>query len=213
MIQGAVGLAISDKPVVFIDPTRCVGCRSCEIACAVEHSQSKSLFIAIKEYPRPRARIRVVYLWDLGLPSPLNCRHCEQAPCIEVCPTRALERDQDDAVVLNPLKCIGCLTCGVACPFGVPELDVFNKIMVKCDLCPDRRAGGLPPACVEACPTGALMYGTVGEVMRRRKELVMRKVYESRKEGVKSYMVFSSESRTPLHILAEKTRTSRWFEW
>lgn len=205
-------MAEVDKPIVFIDPTRCVGCRSCELACATAHSQSQDLFTAIKEYPRPKPRIHVVYIWDLGLPSPLNCRHCEQAPCIEVCPTRALERDQDGAVILNPLKCIGCLTCGVACPFGVPELDIYNKIMIKCDLCIDRRREGKIPACVEACPTGALMYGTVSEIMLKRKEEVMYKVYQSRKEATESYMIFSSVPESPLHILAKKTRTSSWFK-
>ncbi len=210
--KGVVVLALTDKPIVFIDPTRCVGCRSCEIACAIEHSQSKNLFQAIKEVPRPRARIKVVYIWDLGLPSPLNCRHCEQAPCVEVCPTRALERDEHGAVILNPLKCIGCLTCAIACPFGIPELDRYNKIMVKCDLCRDRRLEGRLPACVEACPTGALMYGSVSEIMSKRKEAVLEKVYESRKEGAESYVLFSPYSKTPLHILAEKTRSSSWFK-
>ncbi len=200
-----------DKPIVFIDPTRCVGCRSCEIACMVEHSQSKDLFKAIMEYPRPRPRIRVIYIWDLGLPSPLNCRHCEQAPCIEVCPTRALYRDEDGAVMLSPMKCIGCLTCAVACPFGVPELDRYNKIMVKCDLCPDRRRTGRPPACVEACPTGALSYGTVEEVMRRRKTETMRRIHEARKEAVEAYILSSTyPESTPLYMLARKTRSSTW---
>ncbi len=200
------------KKIVFIDPTRCVGCRSCEIACAVEHSMSKDLFTAIKEYPKPLKRIRVVYLWDLGLPSPLNCRHCEQAPCVEVCPTRALYRDKDGAVMLDPLKCIGCLTCAVACPFGIPELDIFNKIMYKCDLCPDRRAKGLPPACVEACPTGALMYGTVEEVMKKRKEAVIRSIYESRKESVHTYIAPSPLFVSPIYTLSRKTRSTSWFE-
>ena len=210
MIEGCCLLAIADKPVVFIDPTRCVGCRSCEIACAIGHSQSKELFKAIKETPRPKPRIHVVYISELGLPSPLNCRHCMQAPCIEVCPTRALYRDEDGAVMLDPLKCIGCLTCGVACPFGIPELDIYNKIMVKCDLCPSRRAEGRPPMCVEACPTGALMYGTVHEVMMKRKESVLRTVFESRKEGVESYMIFGSTVENPVHVLGKKTRSSSW---
>lgn len=201
-----------DKPIVFIDPTRCVGCRSCELACAVVHSQSKELFTAIKEYPKPKTRIRVVYLWDLGLPSPLNCRHCEQAPCIQVCPTRALERDADGAVILDPLKCIGCLTCAVACPFGIPEIDMYNKIMVKCDLCPDHRMAGRPPACVEACPTGALMFGTVTEVMKKRKEAVLKGVFEARKESVHTYIMPSPLEETPFYILSRKTRSTSWFE-
>jgi len=204
-------LALTDKQIVFIDPTRCVGCRSCEIACAVEHSQSRSVFSAIKEIPKPRPRIRVVYIWDLGLPAPLNCRHCEQAPCIEVCPTRALRRDRDNAVVLDPIKCIGCLMCAAACPFGVPELDLYNKIMVKCDLCPDRRSANKPPACVEACPTGALIYGTVAEIMAKRKASIMDEVFRSRKEGAELYIQFTEEPEDPVHSLLKRTRSSSWF--
>jgi len=90
---------------------------------------------------------------------PLLCRHCERAPCIEVCPTKALYRDGDGAVVADSFRCIGCMMCGLVCPFGIPELDTANKAMAKCDLCADRRARGLPPACVAACPTDAIVYG------------------------------------------------------
>ena len=205
---------IPDKPVVLIDPSRCVGCRSCEIACAVEHSQSKDIYVAVKEYPPPKPRIRVTFIWRVGLPAPLNCRHCEQAPCVEVCPTRALYRDEDGAVLLNTMKCIGCLMCGVACPFGVPELDRYNKIMSKCDLCESRRKEGKVPACVEACPTGALRYGKVSEVMMERREEFFGKYFEARKEGVESFIlpVLVKEGETPLQAVARKSRKASWFE-
>ena len=206
--------SIAEKPIVFIDPSRCMGCRSCEVACAIEHSQSRELFRAIKEVPRPIPRIKVVYIWSVGMPSPLNCRHCEQAPCIDVCPTRALYKDENGATMLNPLKCIGCLSCAIACPFGVPELDLVNKIMVKCDLCPDRRSRGEVPACVEACPSGALRYGTVSEIMKEMKKEFLSKYFETRREAVETFIYPLPPTRPemPLHVLTRKTRSTLWFE-
>jgi len=191
-----------------------MGCRSCEIACAVEHSQSKELFRSLREIPKPIHRIRVLYVWSAGTPSPLSCRHCEQAPCIDVCPTRALYKDEDGATMLNPLKCIGCLSCAIACPFGIPELDYVNKIMVKCDLCPDRRKERRVPACVEACPTGALKYGTVSEIMKEMKEEFLRKYFETRRESIETfiYPLPPTKPEMPLHDLIRKTRSTLWFE-
>ncbi|WP_367270841.1 4Fe-4S dicluster domain-containing protein [Thermococcus sp.] len=105
----------------------------------------------------------------------MNCRHCDGAPCVEVCPTGALYHDEDGAVMITPEKCIGCKMCAIVCPFGIPEFEVLNGVMFKCDLCPDRRAEGKLPACVEACKTGALQFGTIDEVVSKvRKETAER---------------------------------------
>ncbi|NJE07092.1 ferredoxin [Thermococcus sp. M39] len=137
---------------IFIDFRRCIACKACEVACEMEHGE---------------ARIRVFEFPDLTSVA-FNCRHCEKAPCMEVCPVNALSKDEDGAVILDPLKCIGCLMCGLACPFGVPKVDEYNKIMDKCDLCAHRRAEGKLPACVSACPTEALKYGDINDVLWAR---------------------------------------------
>jgi len=87
---------------------------------------------------------------------------------MNVCPTKALYRSPEGFVLLNPLKCIGCMMCAVVCPFGIPDLDKANKIMVKCDFCIDRVRKGLPPACVEACPTGALRFGRLEDFLEEK---------------------------------------------
>jgi carbon-monoxide dehydrogenase iron sulfur subunit len=161
--------------LVYVDPSKCVGCRSCEIACAVEHSLSKNLFLSITEKPLPRKRIRVISVDNFTVP--MRCMHCEDAPCIAVCPTGAMEKTAEGFVVVNSPKCIGCRMCMMACPFGHPIYDSLSKILIKCDHCPDRMKEGLPPACVEACPTGALRYGKVEEILgetavKKAKELV-----------------------------------------
>ena len=128
------------------------------------------------------ARIRVFEFPDL-MSVPFNCRHCEKAPCLEVCPTGALYRDEDNAVAFDPLKCIGCLMCAVACPFGVPKLDEYNKIVDKCDLCAERRAEGKLPACVSACPTDALKYGDINEILWEREGKVVFDLKEAKERG------------------------------
>jgi carbon-monoxide dehydrogenase iron sulfur subunit len=138
---------------IFVRLDRCQGCHSCEIACAVEHSSGKSLFSAISERPRPRKRLYVEYVLEKGLP--ILCRHCEDAPCVQICHTGALSQDPITSVVTHdPERCVGCWMCTMVCPFGVIGRQKEKRIALKCDLCPDRET----PACVEACPARALVY-------------------------------------------------------
>lgn len=89
----------------------------------------------------------------------LGCMHCEDAPCLMACPTGALRRDAATAAVLtDPALCIGCHSCLVACPFGVPRFGPSGK-MEKCTMCAERVEVGLEPACVRVCPTRALSFG------------------------------------------------------
>lgn len=137
---------------IFVNYERCQGCRSCQLACAVAHSRSQSLFAAITESPPPRYRLYVEQ--GLGLKVPLTCRHCDPAPCMEACIAGALYRDERGAVRRREGACVGCWTCLMVCPYGVVGREKERKVAVKCDLCPDREI----PACVAACPTQALVY-------------------------------------------------------
>lgn len=161
--------------VVYIDPRRCMGCRSCEIACAVEHSTTKTVLTAPYERPKPIPRIRVVPAASLFVP--MRCQHCRDPPCMAVCPTRAIYKSDEGFVLVNPLRCIGCGMCILACPFGHPRFSE-EHYMVKCDFCIDRVRRGELPACVEACPTGALIFGKLEDVLkivsRERAELFAR---------------------------------------
>lgn len=145
---------------IYININRCIYCRACEVACEVFNGVSR---INVLEYQESVA-------------IPMNCRHCEKAPCMEICPTKALQKDEDGAVVLNPLKCIGCMMCAIVCPFGIPEVSESYKIMIKCDMCAERRSRNLLPACVSACPTDALVYGDLSDIMRSKREGIIEKV-------------------------------------
>lgn len=158
---------------IVADAARCVACRTCELACALAHAGTEDLVEAIF---RLRSRPRI-YIEPAGqLAVPLQCRHCDDAPCVRVCPSGALSRpDQSGPVLVSQQKCIGCAFCVEACPFGVITLAEttvgpeggLRKAVIKCDLCQSRQAQGLLPACVASCPVGALAFEEVEQQAAR----------------------------------------------
>jgi carbon-monoxide dehydrogenase iron sulfur subunit len=157
---------------VFVNPERCIGCRQCEFACAVAHSQSHDPAAAPFETPRPHSRIHVDAGTAYNTSFPNKCRHCDPAPCVEVCPTDAMHRDSDHGVVLaDGHKCIACAMCAMVCPFDVITFHTAANgapprvVATKCDGCVDRvRAAGIP-ACVDACKVDALVFGELNELI------------------------------------------------
>jgi len=169
-------MAMKENKEIFVRLERCMGCRSCEMACAVEHSRSKSLYAAASERPVP---VRLLFVERAeGRNVPMICRHCEDAPCVAVCRTGALVQDPLTGVVERiEENCIGCWMCAMICPYGVVGRRTEVRMAVKCDRCKDRDL----PACVQACPTGALVYATQREFMEMmRKEAASRIAREAR---------------------------------
>ena len=169
---------------VIVHPERCVGCLQCRLACAVEHSRTKELAGAIREQVVPRARLRI-YPGRQHLAFPNKCRHCEPAPCQQVCIAGAIRRTARSTVDIDPERCINCAMCAMACPFGVltyaplflaPEK---GAVALKCDQCPDREAVGRVPACVEACKVGALTYGEWQETQEEKGRALAQAVFAS----------------------------------
>lgn len=153
---------------LFVRPELCTGCRTCELACAVAHSASQSLLGAISESPPPHTRLYVeatfISPFEI-LKLPMTCRHCDPAPCIAACIPQAMHRGPRSEVtnVGGKHACIACGMCIMTCPFGMigraavpdPLSPAGQRVVaVKCDLCPDRPV----PACVTACPTGAIVF-------------------------------------------------------
>jgi carbon-monoxide dehydrogenase iron sulfur subunit len=154
---------------IVADPVKCLACRGCELACAVAHAGTADLVEAV--FVRG-AKPRIYVESAAGLAVPLQCRHCEDAPCVRVCPSGALVRqDNQSPVLVVQSRCIGCGFCVEACPFGVirlarcaePGVADGRTAVIKCDLCSGRAAEGLLPACVSACPVGALALAEVDE--------------------------------------------------
>ena len=165
-------------PRIRAIPEVCIGCGLCRVWCKVEHSESKDLYQAISETPRPRARVKVEQ--GAGFTVPLQCRQCEDAPCLEICPTKALSRpDAGSPVVVDQALCIGCKNCILACPFGVIRMDDGGRGIIKCDQCFQRVGEGKSPACVEACPTHALQFKQAEEVLAEKKEAYLLQIERS----------------------------------
>ncbi|MCX7715814.1 MAG: 4Fe-4S dicluster domain-containing protein, partial [Endomicrobia bacterium] len=128
---------------LIVDAKKCSGCRYCELVC---------VFNKEKTIQPSLSRITVFYNWDEGISVPVVCYHCDDAPCIKICPVGALSRDSVDAVVVDYEKCIGCRMCTIACPFGAIVYSAEKNKILKCDLCSGT------PLCVNFCPTKALEY-------------------------------------------------------
>lgn len=155
---------------VFVDPQRCIGCLQCEFACAVEHSHTRDPVAALGEVPVPRKRVHVQAGPKPNTAFPNKCRHCDPAPCMQVCPTGAIYRDAEhDAVLIDTGKCIACAMCAMVCPFDVITYHALTNgaaprtVAVKCDACITRQLEGRIPACVEVCKVGALQFGEIND--------------------------------------------------
>jgi carbon-monoxide dehydrogenase iron sulfur subunit len=128
---------------LHISPARCIGCKTCELACAFAHMEKGKI---------GRSRINV-YPIRAELNSPVVCLQCEEAACVASCKFGAIERNAETgAIIFDYEKCVGCSSCLGACPFGNIALDPHKKRLVKCDLC------GGEPMCAQFCPTQTLEY-------------------------------------------------------
>lgn len=139
---------------LLVDDSKCMACHSCEIACAIAHSTSRTLYGALSEQTSPLSGVHV----EIGGRSrgfPLGCRHCQDAQCVKACVTKALHLNPDGAMVCDKNRCIGCHMCFIACPFGALEENSSTYTVSKCDLCTET---GQKPACVSACMTQALVF-------------------------------------------------------
>jgi len=147
---------------VLVDIEKCLGCHTCELACAAAHSSAGSFLGAVLAGERPPISITV--LGDGGLRFSLQCRHCTDAACMRACMSGALYRDESGTVLCDADKCVGCWMCVMTCPFGAVTQGADHKA-VKCDLCIHLGE----PACVAACPTGALHAAEVEEFSKEKK--------------------------------------------
>jgi anaerobic carbon-monoxide dehydrogenase iron sulfur subunit len=135
---------MSGMKTLIVDAQKCIGCRSCESYCALKHEGVCN---------PARGRIHVVKWERDAIFVPINCRRCEKPACETVCPKHATHRNfATGAMEVDQTRCIGCLSCVFACPFGATFADPTTGGVLKCDLCDG------DPTCVKVCPAGALTY-------------------------------------------------------
>lgn len=178
-----------------IDLNKCIGCRRCAYACVMENNQGRNLNIEwIKVLGVERKEFPEILGSQLDyemapLPDtvyiPISCMHCENPPCVMVCPVRATWKESDGIVVVDYDRCIGCRYCIAACPYGaryfnwakpvVPVLELnpnmhilgnvprVPHVVEKCTFCIQRTRDGGVPACVEVCPVGARVFGDLND--------------------------------------------------
>jgi Fe-S-cluster-containing dehydrogenase component len=143
----------------FVDPNRCIGCQACVQACGECETHKGTPMIHLEYVDRSQS-VQTV---------PVICMHCDTPTCAEVCPADAIKRTEDGVVqAARKPRCIACGNCVLACPFGVPRLDLEKQLMMKCDMCYDRSSVGKKPMCATVCPSQALHYGTREEIARLR---------------------------------------------
>lgn len=140
---------------IFAKEDYCIGCRLCEIYCIFQHSGCDTLVKAFSQrdcLPDPAVRVEE----DGAISFALQCRHCDDAPCVAACISGAMTRDPETGAIKHDAdKCIGCWSCVMVCPFGAIQINLDKgKVSSKCDLC----GGDKMPACVAHCPNEALIY-------------------------------------------------------
>jgi Fe-S-cluster-containing dehydrogenase component len=177
-VRAEPGETLAKQLALVIDLNVCVGCHACVTSCKEWNTSGSAGPLADENAygANPTGTFfNRVQTYEAGLfPGtdtihfPKSCLHCEEPPCVPVCPTGASYKRAEDGIVLVDYdKCIGCKYCAWACPYGARELDESRQVMTKCTLCVDRIYDEqLPkedrkPACVKACPTGARLFGDV----------------------------------------------------
>ena len=145
----------------YVDPSRCIGCRSCESACAECETHRGHPMIHVDYLDRSHTIATV----------PMVCMHCDEPACAQVCPADAIKKDED-GIVHSSLKprCIACSNCVLACPFGIPKMMTRLEQMMKCDMCYDRTSAGKRPMCATVCPSQALAFVPPETIARERRE-------------------------------------------
>jgi Fe-S-cluster-containing dehydrogenase component/formate-dependent nitrite reductase membrane component NrfD len=191
-----------------IDQTRCIGCHACTVACKEENGVALGAFrtwvkyVERGEYPHTRRHFAV-----------LRCNHCDNAPCVTICPTVALYRRPDGIVDFDGRRCIGCKSCMQACPYDALYIDPETHTAAKCHFCAHRIERGLEPACVIVCPERAILAGDLDDPASEVARVVARGQVTVRKpeQGTRPKLFYLGADHAALVPQAQSTpAASMW---
>lgn len=144
-----------NKNSFIFNTNRCVGCNACAAGCSIENGTDLMMnWREVNTHNKIKHPGLPVFHFSLA------CNHCEDALCMKSCPALAYTRDEKTGAIIHHAEaCIGCTYCTWACPYDAPKFNPTTKIVEKCNFCVDRISDGKKPACVDACPVGALDLG------------------------------------------------------
>jgi len=176
------------NPAILYDPTSCIGCRGCQVACKQWNNLPGELtsWFQGKSYTNPAEVSADTWMFlqmheEKILQGKLvwtftqhRCHHCIQPICMENCPAepKAIRRNEQGIVLIDPEFCIGCGTCQETCPFEASSVSEKYQVAQKCTMCIDRQEKGDIPACAKTCPTGATLFGEREELVREGRRRV-----------------------------------------
>jgi formate dehydrogenase iron-sulfur subunit len=162
---------------ILVDITKCTGCEKCVVACVEKNNLNleKSQFDRITSKDGLSAnRLLSLKKVETGHYARLSCMHCVEPACVSACLVGGITKSTDGPVIYDPDKCIGCRYCMLACPFHIPryEWNETKPFMIKCNLCYDRIQVNEKPACVDACPNNAIIFGERDEILKRAYSII-----------------------------------------
>ena len=185
-----------------IDQRKCIGCHACTVACKAEHDVPIGVYrtwvkyVEKGEFPNTRRHFLVN-----------RCNHCDDAPCVAICPTKALFKRADGIVDFDRERCIGCKSCMQACPYDAIYIDPNTHTAAKCNFCAHRVEQGLQPACVVVCPEQAIIAGDLHDPNSQIARLVGRESVRVRRPeqgtGPNVYYIGADESAIDPEALPE----------
>jgi formate dehydrogenase iron-sulfur subunit len=164
----------------LIDISKCIGCKACQVACMQWNDLRDEIGTNVGVLDNPADL--TPHSWTVMRFSEIShpdgnmewlirkdgCMHCEDPGCLKACPAPgAIVKYANGIVDFISENCIGCGYCIAGCPFNIPRISKEDNKAYKCSLCSDRVKVGLEPACVKTCPTGAIMFGSKTDMIRR----------------------------------------------
>jgi formate dehydrogenase beta subunit len=173
----APGIRETDQVAKLIDTSTCIGCKACEVACQQWNDLPPEVTVQSGTYQTlpdlapafwnlirfNETEINGNFAWLMRKD---GCMHCSEPGCLVACPAPGAILQYSNGIVdFNQEACIGCGYCITGCPFNVPKLSRSTKKVYKCTLCVDRVSVGLEPACIKACPTGCLQFGSKAQML------------------------------------------------
>jgi formate dehydrogenase iron-sulfur subunit len=217
------GGSTSDPLGVLVDTTRCLGCRTCEWACADAHGdagveyQDDVDFSVVRLTSDHQWTVVNEYETDIG---PVwvkrQCMHCLTPACASACLTRAMHKTPQGPVAWTEDRCMGCRFCMLSCPFDVPKFEYDSPVprIQKCTMCWDRVSEGGVPACVENCPAEALTFGRRSELLDDARERIyaapdtyVHEIYGEQEAGGTGYLYLAGVPFDQLGFRTDIART------